>query len=206
MNFKTRIHVRRHYYYYYYYCYYHYYYLHLESFSHQHHWSLSDNKSSQVFRTLLSILAVLNNVVIWMVSTRPFISKSSSPFNNPLVTVPKAPITIALIVTFMFHIFFNSLAKSRYLFFFSLSFSFILWTAGKAKSTILQILFFCWLLLGLVFWPRLGDPFVCQNPIGVYVCHSPWKLLGCACTICSYGQISISCTISSGSPCPPSRF
>ena len=39
-----------------------------------------------------------------MVSTRPPTSKSSSPTNNPLVTVPKAPITISIIVTFMFHI------------------------------------------------------------------------------------------------------
>ena len=43
-------------------------------------WSLSDNKSPQVSRTLLSILAVLNNVVVWMVSTRPPTSKFSSPF------------------------------------------------------------------------------------------------------------------------------
>ena len=35
------------------------------------HWSLSDSKSPQVSRTLLSILAVLNNAVVWMVSTRP---------------------------------------------------------------------------------------------------------------------------------------
>ena len=69
-------------------------------------------------------------------------SKSSRPFNNPLVTVPKAPITIGTTVTFMFHKFFNSLARSRYLFLFSHSFSFILWSAGTAKSTILQILFF----------------------------------------------------------------
>ena len=41
----------------------------------------------------------------------------------------------------MFHSFFNSLARSRYLSFFSLSFRFILWSAGTAKSTILQILF-----------------------------------------------------------------
>ena len=66
----------------------------LESFSHQitlmvFHWSLSDNKSPQVSRTLLSILAILNNAVVWMVSTRPPTSKSSSPFSNPLVTVPK---------------------------------------------------------------------------------------------------------------------
>ena len=44
------------------------------------HWSLSDSKSPQVSRTLLSILAVLNNAVVWMVSTRPPTSKSSSPF------------------------------------------------------------------------------------------------------------------------------
>ena len=35
---------------------------------------------------------------------------------------------------------------------------------------------------------------VCQSLIGVCVCHSPGQLLGCAYTICSYGQISISCT------------
>ena len=84
------------------------------------HWSLSDNKSPQVSRTFLSILAVLNNSVVWMVSTRPPTSKSSSPFNSPLVTVPNAPIAIDIIVTFMSHSFFNSLAKSRYLSFFSL--------------------------------------------------------------------------------------
>ena len=127
------------------------------------YWSLSDSKSPQVSRTLLSILAVLNNAVVWMVSTRPPISKSSSPFSNPLVTVPNAPITIVIIVTFMFHSFFNSLARSRYLSFFSHSFSFILWSAGTAKSTILQVLFFCWLLFSLVFWPGLGDTFVCYK-------------------------------------------
>ena len=50
-----------------------------------------------------------------MVSTRPPTSKSSSPFSNPLVTVPNAPITIGIIVTCMFHSSFNSLAKSRLL-------------------------------------------------------------------------------------------
>ena len=105
------------------------------------HWSLSDSKSPQVSRTRLSILAVLSNAVIWIVSTRPPTSKSSRPFNNPLVIVPNAPIIIGTIVTFMFHSFFNSLARSRYLSFFSLSFRFILWSAGTAKSTILQILF-----------------------------------------------------------------
>ena len=125
------------------------------------HWSLSDSKSPQVSRSLLSILAVLNNAVVWMVSTRPTTSKSSSSFSKPLVTVPNAPITIGIIVTCMFHSFFNSLARSRYLSLFSHSFSFILWSARTAKSTILLVLFFCWLLLNLIFWPGLGDSSVC---------------------------------------------
>ena len=91
------------------------------------HESLSDSKSPQVFRTLLSILA--------------------SPFSNPLVTVPNAPITFGIIVPCMLHSFFHSLASSRYLSFFSLSFSFILWSAGTAKSTILQVLFFLLIII-----------------------------------------------------------
>ena len=124
-----------------------YYYLLLESFSHHRylmvfHWSLSDSQSPQVSRTLLSIVADLNNAVVWIVSTRPVISKSSSPFTNPLVTVLRVPVTIGIIVTFMFHSFFNSLSWSRYLSFFSLSFNFTRWSAGAAKSTILQVFFF----------------------------------------------------------------
>ena len=119
------------------------------SFSHQRHlmvfhWSLSDSKSPQVSRTLLSILAVFNNAVVWMVSTQSLTSKSSRPFNNPLVTVPKAPITIGIIVTFMFHnFFFNSLARSRYLSLFSHSFSFILCClAGSKVDNFTDFLFF----------------------------------------------------------------
>ena len=94
------------------------------------HWILSDSKSTQVSRTLLSILAFLNNAIVWMVSTRPPTFKSSRSFNNPLIKVPKAPITIGIIVTFKFHNFFNPLASSRYLSLFSHSFNFILWSAG----------------------------------------------------------------------------
>ena len=89
------------------------------------HRSLRDRKSPQVSRTFRSILVVLNNAVVWMASTCPLISKSSSSFNNPLLTIPKAPTTIGITVTFMFHSFFNSQAKSRYLSFFSFSFNFI---------------------------------------------------------------------------------
>ena len=57
----------------------------------------------------------------------------------------------------------------------------------------------------MVFWLRLGDPFVCQNPRGVCLSRSPRQILGCAYTKYSYGQASISCTILSGSPNPPRR-
>ena len=44
--------------------------------------------------------------------------------------------------TFMIHIFFNSLARSKYLSFYSLSFNLTLRSAGRAKFTIQQVLFF----------------------------------------------------------------
>ena len=106
------------------------------------HWSLSDSKSPQVSSSLLSILAVLNNADIWIVFTRPPTFRSSRLFNNPLVAVPSSPITIGTIVTFMFHSFFNSLARSRYLSFFSHSFSFILWPllfASKLYSMVIEL-------------------------------------------------------------------
>ena len=46
-----------------------------------------------------------------MVSTFPPTSKSSSLFNNSLVTVPKAPIMIGMTVTFMFYSFFQFTSK-----------------------------------------------------------------------------------------------
>ena len=66
------------------------------------HWSLSGFKSPQVSRTLLSILTDLNNDVIWMISARPLISKSSCPCTNYLMTITSSPITIGITVTFIF--------------------------------------------------------------------------------------------------------
>ena len=156
------------------------------------HWRLSESKPPQVSRSLLSILAVFNSAVVWMISTRPPTSTSSKPYINPLATVPKAPITIGKIVTFMFHIFFNSLARSKYLALFSHSVNFILWSAGKAKSTNLQI--FVVVVDYYKVWLRLGDLLVCQSPIEVCVCHFLGLLLSCPYTICWHGQLYISCT------------
>ena len=88
------------------------------------HWNLNDSKSPQVSRTLLSIQAVVNNTVVWMVHTRPPISKSSSSFNNLLFTVPKAPITNGIIVTFIFHSFFQFSREVEVLIFFFTFFQF----------------------------------------------------------------------------------
>ena len=41
-------------------------------------------KSTQLSRTLLSILADLNDAIVWMVSILPLISNSSSSFSTPL--------------------------------------------------------------------------------------------------------------------------
>ena len=106
------------------------------------HWNLSNSKCPQVSRIRLSILADLNNAIVWMVFIHPLISKSSSPFINPSVTVSRAPIIIGINVPFMFHSFFNSLARSRYLSFFLVSFNFTLWSAGTVESSILHVLFF----------------------------------------------------------------
>ena len=143
------------------------------------HWSVSDRKSPQVSRKLLSILADLNNAIVWMVSTRPLILKSSCPSANPSVTVLSVPIAIDITVTFIFHSFFSSLARSRYLPFFSLSFSFIPWLAGTTKahysagSLFFSFLFFSFTITGSEF---------CAS-------HFLEWILGCAYTICSYCRI-----------------
>ena len=46
------------------------------------YWSLSDNTSPQVSRTIFSILTNLINSIVWMFSARPPISNSSSPLKG----------------------------------------------------------------------------------------------------------------------------
>ena len=139
-----------------------------------------------------------------MVTSRLLISKSSSSCTSPLMTVLSAPITIGIIITFMFYSVCNSLLSSGYLSLFLLYFSFIMWSAGTAKSTIQQVHFFCWLSLGLVVRPRLGELFLSQNPKEFCASHFLGRILGCVHTVCLYGQIQISYTIPSGLPSPPS--
>ena len=149
------------------------------------HRSLSDIESLEVFR----ILTDFNYAVFWLVSIPPLIFKSFGPSVNPLVTVPRAQITVGITATLMFHIFVQ--------FFF----------CGQLGQQIPEFGTFSFsslLFLGLVIWPRFADPFVSQNLRGVCAFLSPRRILGCAYTICSYAQISISCTITSESPYPSS--
>ena len=117
----------------------------------------------QVSKTLHSIQTNLNNMVVWMVSTFLQIFKSSSPFKKPLVIIPRAPVTIGITVTFMFNSFlFSSLARSRYLSIFPLSFIFTQFCQdGKIHYSTGPL--FCWRSPGLVVRLRLGDLFVSQN-------------------------------------------
>ena len=66
--------------------------------------------------------------------------------------VPRAPVTIGIIVTFMLHSFFQFSSKVDVLTLFSHFLDFTLWSAGTAKSTVLQVLFF------FLFWSgRLAE-------------------------------------------------
>ena len=172
------------------------------------HWRLSDSKSPQVSRTLLSILAVFNNAVVWTVSARPPTSKFSRPFNNPLVTVPNAPITIGIIVTCMFHSFFLFLSKVEVLislFTFFQFYSVVSWDSKVDNFADFLSFFFLLIIIrsGLLAEIRLS---VCMSKSHKSLCdHFLEQMLGCAYTICWHGQIWISSTFPSGSPYSPSR-
>ena len=106
--------------------------------------SLNDNTSPHISRTLLNILADLNNVIVWMVLILPLISDSSSLFSKPFGTIPSAPITIGITVILVFHCIFSSQARSKYFSIFSQSFIFTLWFVRMVSSLLL--------LLSLLWW------------------------------------------------------
>ena len=89
------------------------------------HWSLDDSKPPHFFLTALNILADLKKSVVWMVGSFPNFSSSSSSSHplKPLGIVSNAPNMISIIVNFMFHSFYNFLARSKYVshFFFHLN-------------------------------------------------------------------------------------
>ena len=85
-----------------------------------------------------------------------------------------------------------------FLFIFSFSVIFILWSARTEKSTSRQVLFFFWLIECLSFWSRLVYSFVYKKTKEFYGFHFLWWIQVCAYTICQYGQILIFCAIPYG--------
>ena len=105
-----------------------------------------------VFKPILIMLSFRWSLLLWWVYRArqlPLVSQSLS----------------CLIV----RLFFSSLTRSRYLFLFRLP---SVLPCGQPEQQSLLIgrfsfffsFFYCWLSQGLIVWPRLGVPFVSQNP------------------------------------------
>ena len=173
------------------------------------HWRLSDSKSPQVSRTLLSILAVFNNAVVWIVSTRPPTSKSSRPFNNPFGTVLKALITIGIIVIFIFHSFFQFSCKVDVLISLFTFFRFYSMVSRDSKVDNFADFVFLLLLLIIIRSGLLAEIWwsVCMSKSHRSLCVSFSRTDA---GLCIYHLLAwsklFSCTFPSGSPCPPSRI
>ena len=120
------------------------------------HCSLSDSKSLQVSRTLLSILADLNNVMVWMVPFLLMISNSSIFFSKPLGTIPSASTTNGITSIVMLYGFFSSLDRFKYV---SILFFFFFSVSGPPERHNPQdFLFSRQSTQGPVFWQGLDVP------------------------------------------------
>ena len=164
------------------------------------HWSLSDRNLLKS----LSILADLKDARVWMFSTHPLISKSSSPFINLLVTVLRAPVTICINITFMFQGFFQYRWKVKVfalLFIFIQFYSMVNWDKkvhNFASSLFLLLIIMRSGCLTKIRWPVWDSK--SQRCLCVSFSRTAIRL-----SIWLYGQISISCRIPCGSFFPPSR-
>ena len=101
---------------------------------------LYDNLSSYVTASLFKSWR-LYYTLHWTVSILPWISHSFR-FSRALGTVPSTLIYNGINVTCIYHTFFGSMTRSKYLFLFSIFFIFILWLTGTAKSSKQYVLFF----------------------------------------------------------------
>ena len=150
------------------------------------HWSPSDSNFPQVSRTLLSILADLNNAVVCMVSILSLISISPSFFFELLGNVPS--ITIALV----FQNLFSFLSKFKSCFSI-LPFSLCCPLEQQNPSNDKFFQYWVWFL---------GQDLVIRLHFNVpenFTSHFRGQILVCAYTNHQHGQVLISFTIASGS-------
>ena len=145
---------------------------------------LNDNKTPQVCRTQLSILANLNNAVILMVSVLSPISNSSFLFSKCLRTIQSIPVTIYITVTLMvplviFKVLWlgPSICLSLHLLLISLRGS-----SKRQDQLEDKVIPSYYLILALVFWKELDYLFVSQNFREFYAFHSLWQIHVCAYT------------------------
>ena len=172
-------------------CYYHYFYFYHYNFNLLRVFPLLECQKVSFSRTRLSILTNLNNAVVWMVFTRPFIFKTSHPcFKRTNYNWYHRHFHVPLLVFFCFT--FSILSKDPGIYLFL---QFYPMPSRNSKvhystgSLFFFLFFFFWLSPGLVVWLRLDDSFLSQDPREVCASHFPGRILGCAHTICSNGQI-----------------
>ena len=159
----------------------------LASFSHQHlpmvcHWSLSDSKSSQVSKVFQYSSRSQQCCSLDGADPSSDFQLFQSPFQvfedcSKRANYNWYPPPI-------FHNLLRSLARSKYLYLFSLSLNFTQWSARRAEFSRRQVvLFFSHISLGQVFWPRSSDLFESQNPSESYASYSLGRILVCPYTI-----------------------
>ena len=124
--------------------------------------SLSDSKSPQVYRTLLNILPDLNNIVVWMVSSCPLISKSSRPFYQAFGYCSQCTNSHCYDYHLQMTVIPYFLLSGKVLVPIAL-FDFFYFYSGlsvRQSQLISRYSFFIyWLSLGLVVWPGFGVKF-----------------------------------------------
>ena len=134
------------------------------SSSHPHylvlsHWILSDTKSPQISKTLLSILNIAVVIIISIISP---ISNSYSRLFRSLWMVLRAPLTTD-IISHLFQSFLYSLTRSKYISFLTRSLIFSLWSTGTAKSTLRQVFFFIFFINDYYVWSSDRKSLICLN-------------------------------------------
>ena len=127
-------------------------------------------------RTLLGILADLNNAADWMGSAHHLISKASSAFTRSLGIFPSAPITICITINFIFRSFFW--LSSKVLVFTSLFRFLLIYSLVCRVDKVHHLVgsFFFKLSPHLIFWLKLGGLFVSQNYREFSLSHSPGRI------------------------------
>ena len=138
------------------------------------HWNLSDSKSPQVSRTLLSIFTDLSNVVVLIVSGR-LDFQLFQPLIKPLGIVLREPFTTGMTVMFVLHSFSSSLARFKKT---SFSLAFPLWSTGKAKFTCWQVAFIIIIIVIIIYSLRDFTLVLADGFTGFWVTASLLKSSG----------------------------